>query len=362
MASMARARPPEAEACSNCGAEDWALEELSRFRRLSGWLQQGRPVPRARLTCTNCGFEILIHEDGSWAVLRPYRYLGWWGAPVRAIRVLVRARLAIPAPWIYLAAAAAGTLLGLALGVAIGWPWWAVTLGSVAAAWALFLLTAFRGAGRRSELWSSLLDAVDPKGAPERWNRRQEESFRTAPFPLYGLPPTWRGLRSLGGGDWGGTGRHAVPTELELIHGDPEGPAGAVLRVVVSSELGKREVSRNHALRRLAEDLWREQDRPPSGLPPEHLHEWARARDREVRSRETPPTAPVHVPVDGRPIPFDHISEGTAWAAVGIADDVTITLRARSIAIEAVELRRVTDVDPYIEGTRRLRDRWRTQP
>ena len=224
MDSMARARPPEAEACSNCGAEDWALEELSRFSRLSGWLQQGRPTPRARLTCRNCGAEISIHEDGSWAVLRQYRYSGWWGAPRRVIRVLVRGRLAIPAPWIYLAAAAAGTLLGLALDATIGWPWWAMTLGAVVAIWALFLLTAFKGARRRSELWSGLLDAVDPKGASDRWSRRQEEAFRTAPFPLYGLPPTWRGPRSLGGGDRGGTGKHAAPTELELVHGDLEDP------------------------------------------------------------------------------------------------------------------------------------------
>jgi hypothetical protein len=360
MDSMARARPPEAEACSNCGAEDWSLEELSRFSRLSGWLQQGRPVPRAKLTCRNCGVEISTHEHGSWAVLRAYRHSGWWGAPVRVIRILVRGRLAIPAPWIYLAAAAAGSLLGLALDATIGWPWWAVTLGAVVAIWALFLLTAFKGARRRSELWSSLLDAVDPKGASDRWNRRQEQAFRTAPFPLYGLPPTWRGPRSLGGGDGGGTGKHAAPTELELVHGDPEDPADAVLRVSVSSELGDREVSRNHLLRRLAEDLWRERDRPPPGLPPERLHEWVRARDREVRSRETPPAELAYVLVEGRPTPFDHISEGTDWAAVGVADDVTITLRARSIAIEAVKLVSLTNVDQYTEGTRRIRDRWRT--
>lgn len=277
------------------------------------------------------------------------------------IRVLLRARLAIPAPWIYLASAATGTLLGLALDETIGWPWWAVTLGSVAAVWTLFLLTGFRGAKRRSELWSSLLDAIDPKGASDRWNRRQEEAFRTAPFPLYGPPATWRGLRCLGGGDWGRTGKHAEPTELKLIHGDPEDAAGAVLRVLVSAELGDRETAREDVLRRLAEDLWQEQHRPPQGLPPERLHEWARARDREVRSRETPPAALVHVLVDGRAIPFDHISEGTAWAAVGRADDVTITLRAWRIAIEAVELVRLTDVDAYVEGTRRLRDRWRTE-
>lgn len=262
---MASARPPETEASSNCGAEDWAFEEFGRFRRLSGWLQQGRPVPRASLTCRSCGNEISA-RDGSWAVLRPYRLSGWWGAPLRVIRVLLRARLAIQAPWIYAAAAAAGTLLGLALDVTIGWPWWAVMLGSMVAVWALFLLTAFRGAGRRSELWSSLLDAMDPKGASDRWNRRQQEAFRTAPFPLYGLSPTWDGPRCLGGGAWGVSRKHVPPTELELVHGDPEEPAAAVVRVSVSSLPGEPGIDpRNDVLRRLAEDLWRERDRLAAG-------------------------------------------------------------------------------------------------
>lgn len=232
MGETASARPPDTETCSNCGAEDWALEEFGRIRRLSGWLQQGRPAPRARLTCRNCGVE-LSTRDGSWAVLRQYRTSGWWGAPLRVIRVLLLARLAIPAPWIYLAAVATGALLGLALDVTIGWPWWARALGWVAGVWLLFLLTAFKGAGRSWELWLSLLDALDPKGASDRWNRRQEQVFRTAPFPLYGLPRTWRGPRSIGGGAWGGGGRYVTPTELELVHGDLEDAAGAVLRVTV---------------------------------------------------------------------------------------------------------------------------------
>ncbi|HEY3214409.1 MAG TPA: hypothetical protein VGL16_14535 [Actinomycetota bacterium] len=356
MGETASARPPDTETCSNCGAEDWAWEEFGRIRRLSGWLQQGRPAPRARLTCRNCGVE-LSTRDGSWAVLRPYRTSGWWGAPLRVIRVLLLARLAIPAPWIYLAAVATGALLGLALDVTIGRPWWAVALGWVAGVWLLFLLTAFKGAGRSWELWLSLLDALDPKGASDRWNRRQEQVFRTAPFPLYGLPRTWRGPRSIGGGAWGGGGRYVTPTELELVHGDLEDAAGAVLRVTVSSEPEDQRVCGDYVLRRLAEDLWRGQNRPPPDLTAERLHEWARDRDREILNRETPPAHLFHVKVDGRAVPFDRVSEGTAWAAVGLVDDVAIMLRARGIPIEAVELVRLTDVEPYVEGTRLLRDR-----
>lgn len=32
-----------------------------------------------------------------------------------------------------------------------------------------------------------------PGRAAKRVNHETEESFRSLPFPLYGLPPTWRG-------------------------------------------------------------------------------------------------------------------------------------------------------------------------
>jgi len=34
-------------------------------------------------------------------------------------------------------------------------------------------------------------------------------------------------------------------------------------------------------------------------------------------------------------------------------------LRTRNLAVDAVELITVTDVEPYVEGSRRLRDRWK---
>ena len=37
---------------------------------------------------------------------------------------------------------------------------------------------------------------------------------------------------------------------------------------------------------------------------------------------------------------------------------MTITLRARNLAVDAVELITVTDVEPYVEGNRRLKERW----
>jgi hypothetical protein len=39
-------------------------------------------------------------------------------------------------------------------------------------------------------------------------------------------------------------------------------------------------------------------------------------------------------------------------------DDRTLTLHGRDLPVESVELVRVTDPEPYIEGTRRLEQVW----
>lgn len=44
--------------------------------------------------------------------------------------MLLDARTAIPSPVIYVGAAVAGTVLGIPLDLVLGWPWWAVALGS----------------------------------------------------------------------------------------------------------------------------------------------------------------------------------------------------------------------------------------
>jgi hypothetical protein len=348
------------ESCSNCGAEDWQVEEFGPVERLLRWLQFGRPVLRARMTCRNCGAEFLTHRKGSWRGYRRRRVLeGWWGAPIRVLWVLIHARTAIPAPWIYGAAAGAGALLGVALERTLEWPWWAVALASVSAVWGLFLLTAFKAVGRRmpQSLWRDLLDALDPKGAGARTMRREEEAFRNAPFPLYGLPPFWAGPRSLGGMGWGGMGKDAGLTELELRHGDPEDPEGTELRISSSVSRGERDLPWALVLRGLAEDLWVEGHPPPSDH--EQLRQWINAREREHRRQETPSFAPVRIPVDDESVSFDHLADGSAWVAVTRRDALAITLRARNLSIEGVELVTVRDVEPYIEGSRQLHERWR---
>lgn len=63
----------------------------------------------------------------------------------------------------------------------------------------------------------------------ERLRREQEERFRRAPFPLYGLPPTWEGTRRLGGESYSKDRfRRATIHSLSLVHGsnvEGQGPS-----------------------------------------------------------------------------------------------------------------------------------------
>ena len=70
----------------------------------------------------------------------------------------------------------------------------------------------------------------------QRWRRDMAERFRTASFPLYGLPASWTGPRHLGGmASHQARGQPPVVTSLTLAHGDPAAGHGPELegRVVV---------------------------------------------------------------------------------------------------------------------------------
>jgi hypothetical protein len=66
----------------------------------------------------------------------------------------------------------------------------------------------------------------------------------------------------------------------------------------------------------------------------------------------------VTIPVDGQPVAFQRLARGRHWVASAELDDRTLTLHARDLPVESVELVRVTDVEPYIQGQRRLEEAW----
>jgi hypothetical protein len=261
----------------------------------------------------------------------------------------------MPVPATYLMATAAGVVLGLAAQLLVGWPWWLVAAAVLAAVWLFFTSTALWGRrGSRRPLATELLMAVAPDRAVQRERRDQVERFRRAPFPLYGLPPAWPGPRYLGGweGSWS-KGGGPVTTALDLGHGDPLADQGPQLRVEVRvdpDQAGRPPGARRWRRRRLAEDLWLAAA-PATHDVAEHIEQVAAAR-----RRPDPAWSPVPIPVDGRPVAFEWLAQGRHWVAVADLAHQTLVLQARDLPVDQVELVRVADLDPYVEGTRRLEE------
>ena len=339
--------------CLECGARDVAVTRPGWAEGLGDWLRSGGPWRPPRRVCRRCGN---VGDARSVAWLRADRR-GWWSVPIRLVQTLRRRRSMMPVPATYLAAAVAGTLVGVAAQLLFGWPWWLVAAAVVAAVSLFFASTAFWGAGGWDPpLATDLLRVVRPRQAVERAHRWEAERFRAAPFPLYGLPSAWPGARYLGGWEGSsGKGRRPVTTALSLAHGDPLTDQGPELRV----ETGAEQMDTDQAMagplqsrRHLAEELWL-RAAPPDQELAAHVERLAAAR-----RRPDPAWSQVTIPVAGRPVAFDWLAEGRHWVARAELDDHTLTLHGRDLPVESVELVQVADLEPYIQGQRRLQEAW----
>jgi hypothetical protein len=339
--------------CIECGARDLEVTRPGWAEGLGDWLRFGGRWRPPRRVCRGCG---TTTDARSVAMLVPSPQ-GWWSLPVELFRAVRRRRTMVPVPATYLAAMVAGAALGVAAQLRFGWPWWLVAAGVVAAVWLFFASTALWGAGGSGQpLATDLLRVLRPRQAIERDHRQAVERFRAASFPLYGLPPAWSGPRHLGG--WEGSwtkGQRPVTTALSLGHGDPLAEAGSQLWVEVRAEGVEPELGmtmRVESRRHLAEDLWL-QAAPPAHDPDQHLDQLA-----AVRRRPDPAWSLVTILVDGWPVGFEWLAEGRHWVAQAELDDRTVTLRVRDLPVESVELVRVSDLEPYIQGQRRLQAAW----
>ena len=278
--------------------------------------------------------------------------------PIQLVQTLRRGRSMIPVPATYLAATMVGAVVGVAAQLLFGWPWWLVAAAVVATVWLFFASTAFWGAGGPSQpLATDLLRVVRPRQAIERDHRQEVERFRAAPFPLYGLPPAWPGPRHLGGWEsgWAKGQRGSVTTALSLGHGDPLTEEGPELRVEVRAEHVDTEQATTAWLqsrRELAEELWLRATPPAHDLAG-HLDQLAAARRRPDLA-----WSQVTIPVDGRPVAFQWLAEGRHWVARAELDDGTLTLHGRDLPVESVELVQVVELEPYVQGQRRLQQAW----
>ena len=339
--------------CMTCGARDFEVTRPGWAEGLRDWLRFGGPWRPTKRACQRCG---TVSSAGSVGALVPYRR-GWWSVPVELFRILRRRRTRVPVPATYLVAVVAGALLGVAAQLVLGWPWWLVAAGVVAAVWLFFFSTAFWGGGGSSRpLATEVLRVVSPGRAVARDHRQQVERFRAAPFPSYGLPPSWSGPRQLGGREesWSKGRRRPVTTALSLGHGEPLAEEGPQLRVEVRIYREGDQVLavRSESRRGLADELWWEAA-PAANDPAEHWDQVAAAH-----RRPDPTWSQVRIPVDGRPVAFGWLAEGRHWVARADLEDRTLTLRGRDLPVESVELVRVIDLEPYIQGQRRLEEAW----
>jgi hypothetical protein len=71
--------------------------------------------------------------------------------------------------------------------------------------------------GNLVRVWQSSLKEARRRAKEEQ--ARTEARFRAAPFPLYGLPPSWNGDRFLGGVHVGGAPGRERTHALSLVHG-----------------------------------------------------------------------------------------------------------------------------------------------
>jgi hypothetical protein len=338
--------------CMRCGAWDFEVTRPGWAEGLRDWLWIGGPWRPTRQVCRRCGTASSASSAGA---LVPCQR-GWWSVPVELFGILRRRRTRVPVPATYLVAAVAGAALGVAAQLLLGWRWWLVAAGVVAAVWLFFFSTAFWGGGGSSQpLATEVLRLVSPGRAVARDHRQLVERFRAAPFPCYGLPASWSGPRQLGGWEerrakeW----CRPVTTALSLAHGEPLAEQGPQLRVDVRIHRAGDEVLpvRSEHGRGLAEELW-----------------WEAASTRDVaqeldqvaaaRRRPEPVWSQVMIPVDGRPVAFWWLAESRHWVARAQLDDRTLTLRGRDVPVESVELVRVLDLEPYIQGQRRLQAAW----
>jgi hypothetical protein len=332
--------------CPACGAWDVEVTRPGWVQGLREWLGSGGPWRPTRQRCRRCGTASSAGSVGTLVVRQS------WGSvlivPIHLFGVLRRRRTMIPVPATYVTASVVGAALGVAAQLTLGWPWWLVAAGVVAAVWLWFFATAFWGGGGSSGSFATeVLRVVSPGRAMARDHRQLVELVRAAPFPLYGLPASWSGLRQLGGWSKGSSEGQLVTTALELGHGDPLAEEGPQLRVEVRDEHLHAEQRRG-----LAEELWFAAA-PPTHDPAGH---WVQIA--AVHGRPESAWSPVRIPVDGRPVAFGWLAQGRHWVASAELDDRTLTLHARDLPVESVELVRVTDLEPYIAGQRRLEEAW----
>jgi hypothetical protein len=184
--------------------------------------------------------------------------------------------------------------------------------------------------------------------------RPLDERFANAPFPLYGLPPEWKGARFLGGfaWEWHDPGPEET-TALSLEHGtlvDRGAPMPFLDPVLMVETSVPRDTGASGVLRILAECVW-----TGEAATVDEAWEILHARGEAAPDRfvdALPTRGQAIILVDGHPFTFDLISGQLAWVAQARVGAVRVTVEGSRFDVSDVQLAEVHDLEPYFEGSR----------
>jgi hypothetical protein len=283
-------------------------------------------------------------------------------------RSLKRQRGIAPSPITYAAPTLAGAAAGWVLRRGRRRGAWVPVVALPSTVWVIATATAFthgraRQTVRELRLQASL--ALHPDQAADRMRRENESRIRSCSLPLYGLPASWEGPRWWGG--WG-EGEKGV-NHVTLVHGDQEDRPGPFVRVGVSSAPAFEvddQLVRSMLVRELRARRARPPAPPPSPPPPlprtprdgKEVAIWAVTVGSSPADYEELPDPPqgawrsVSIRLDAEAVPFTYLEEGAEWVAWTRLGDIELQVRSRAYPVEQVELVRVSDLEPYLAGSR----------
>jgi hypothetical protein len=266
----------------------------------------------------------------------------------RLSRALFQPDVIIAVVW--LIPAILGAVLGTVVWLVSGWPWW--PLVGAAVLWATAFLLPLYWPGFRPTRWSLLTELLLvfwPRPGTRRMHAEEERRFRRASTPLYGLPAAFCGGRQLAGTGTGGSWRHGfVVRRLSLAHGDLHRRLGGTWLIVETASAHSAPFD-DARRKRLAERLWNLR----LGTCRD-LDEMRRVRA-EIAARPDSTWSKTTLEVDATPVVFESLADGACWAAWAPHDGVVLSLLASRMPVESVALVTITDVEPYIDGSREAR-------
>lgn len=182
-------------------------------------------------------------------------------------------------------------------------------------------------------------DEATPEQRIAASHARSVRQLSTVRIPLYGLPIAWSGSRLVGatgfehGLERGPDGRMRIEMHesVELIH---ETPSSGQLRVESSDIFGSVD------------------DDALAGLLAE-FNAKRRHEGRPAPDRLEPHLSVQTVTVDGRVVAFAAARCEQLLVARWAGYELTITVKADGWPLDDLELERVADIGPYLEGRRR---------